>query len=154
MKNTTEATFEMSWGQLLETHGKNTRLCDLPAAEFETGGHVTNLLAAVGYDESGRVTINHLGWWNLTTDELVSRAQEMFNAPESEEEAGEILALSAIHGELPGSIDVTVRNHSFIRVALNWEHLDDKMEELTDGGIRHIEAEVMREGGFSSVNWA
>ena len=70
----------------------------------------------------------------------------------SELEIAEIVKVSAIHGELPGCVDVSVRNHSMIRVALDWKDVTDK-GELTDSATAKIEAGVKKKGGFDEVNW-
>lgn len=69
-------------------------------------------------------------------------------------ETAEIIKVSAIHGEAPGLVDVTIRNNGFIRVALDWEHVDIETNTLTDAATAHIEAEVMRKGGFDAVEWS
>jgi hypothetical protein len=43
-----------------------TQLCDLSDSEFETGGRITDVVQAAGYDESGRECINDQGGWNMT----------------------------------------------------------------------------------------
>lgn len=40
-------------------------LCDLPDAEFETGGAITKACRAAGYDESGRAIVNQMNAWSL-----------------------------------------------------------------------------------------
>jgi hypothetical protein len=48
----------------------DTKLCDIPSHEFETGGKITKALREAGYDESGMIVINHLGMWNNTVEQL------------------------------------------------------------------------------------
>lgn len=49
----------------------STVLHDIPDAAFATGGAVTNACKAVGYDESGRATINGLNAWGWTVARLI-----------------------------------------------------------------------------------
>ena len=69
----------------------------------------------------------------------------------SELEIAEIVKVSAIHGELPGCVDVSIRNHSMIRVALDWEDVENG--EMTDSATAKIESGVKKKGGFDEVNW-
>jgi hypothetical protein len=63
----TEA-FADIWTQ--EDQDERTPLCDLPDSEFQTGGRITDLCRAAGYDESGRVVVNNLRAWHMTTAEF------------------------------------------------------------------------------------
>lgn len=72
---------------------------------------------------------------------------------EPEPETAEIISVSSIHGESPGCVDVSIRNHSFIRVALDWEHVNIEANTLTDAASHRIESEVKRKGGFDAVTW-
>jgi hypothetical protein len=45
-------------------------LFELPDAEFEAGGRITELCRAAGHDESGRVVVNNLRAWSLTEAEF------------------------------------------------------------------------------------
>jgi hypothetical protein len=80
MQKTTEFTLEILLRQLIEKYGKDTPLCGLPDSEFFTGGLVTDLLRAVGYDEAGNITLNHLNWWSKTVSEFVDEVQAIFDA--------------------------------------------------------------------------
>ena len=56
------------WTQ--EDQDQHAPLCDLPDSEFKTGGRITDLCRAAGYDESGRVVVNNLRAWHMTTAEF------------------------------------------------------------------------------------
>lgn len=65
---------------------------------------------------------------------------------------GTIIGLSSIHGDR--MIDVSLQDRQdFIRVALDWEHLNIETNSLTDAAYPHIEATVKRKGGYDAVEW-
>jgi len=56
----------------LSTLDPNARLYEIPDAEFVYGGAITNACKIAGYDESGRVTVNHLNAWGMTVAQFAA----------------------------------------------------------------------------------
>jgi len=96
--------------------------------------------------ENANVWANNRNQWEWTAGQLVTTLEA-----ETAPEVAEILEVSSIHGELPGCVDVSIRNHSMVRVALQWDHVENGA--LTDSAAAHIESEVKRKGGFDDVEW-
>ncbi len=68
-----------------------------------------------------------------------------------EPETAEIVRMGEIHGDR--MIDVTVRNHGRVRVALDWEDIDIETNTLTDFASETIEAKVKKATGADEVEW-
>lgn len=133
-------------------------LRSLPAAEVIalTGQGEESTVAADAVRAIAGISANDWaareGRWEWTAAELAeAMAAELIV---DEPYVAEIVSISGIHGEAPGSVDVTVRNHGMVRVTLSWEHIDLATHTLTESATARIEAEVKRKGGFDGVEWS
>jgi len=118
----------------------------------ETGKSKREIVSGLDYTFGPAIEIHDTARKTFVTAATVIEALGLDLAVEAPEVA-EIIKVSAIHGESPGSVDVSIRNHGMVRVALDWEHVDIETNTLTDAATAHIESEVMRKGGFDNVEW-
>lgn len=49
---------------------QSAHLFDLPDAEFQTGGAITNACRIAGYDDSGNYIVDSLNAWRMTVAEF------------------------------------------------------------------------------------
>jgi hypothetical protein len=66
----TDTSIQITAAQILamfpEVDPFATCLCDLDDAEFVTGGRITDVCRAAGYDESGRKCVNDQSAWGMS----------------------------------------------------------------------------------------
>jgi hypothetical protein len=130
---------------------KTATLCDLPDAEFVTGGAITTACHEAGYDESGRATINQLNMWRCTVEELEATLCE-HSAPRE-------LRLTKITIYGAAMADVK-HSEGSDRIQLNPEYHFVNGDQGTDekclsaDGADFLESELKRLNFCEDVTWA
>lgn len=120
------------------------------AAQLEDGTPVTITNA----DDSEVTALQMERLRKGRSTETVEAQGMVLTPPAPEPQTAEIVNVSGIHGETPGSVDVSLRDGQMVRVALDWEHVDIETSALTDAASARIEAEVIRKGGYDAVEWS
>lgn len=54
----------------LNHYHPETKLCNIPVADFEEGGNIHNALTEAGHTDDGLIVINNLRMWGSTVEQL------------------------------------------------------------------------------------